>query len=91
MFIRRKRNYYYLVESVRVDGKPRQKVLAYLGRHPTLAEAREHHVNAEWYWLAKSSDDIDEALYEMDQREYHAQKAAELGALMNRWRREKGS
>jgi len=31
--------YYQLVESRRIDGKPRQKVLVHLGRHPTVDEA----------------------------------------------------
>ena len=31
--------YYYLVESVRVDGKPRQRVIAYLGEHSTVKAA----------------------------------------------------
>ncbi len=43
MFVRKKRvrheDYYQLVESHRVDGKPRQKVLLHLGRHPTVEAA----------------------------------------------------
>jgi hypothetical protein len=31
--------YYQLVESRRVDGKPRQKVLMHLGHHATVDEA----------------------------------------------------
>jgi hypothetical protein len=31
--------YYQLVESRRVEGKPRQKVLIHLGSHPTVDEA----------------------------------------------------
>jgi hypothetical protein len=31
--------YHYLVHSIRVDGRPRQKVLAYLGRHKTVRAA----------------------------------------------------
>ena len=31
--------YYQLVESRRVDGKPRQKVLLHLGQHATVDEA----------------------------------------------------
>ncbi len=42
-FVRRKRvgggEYYQLVESRRVDGKPRQKVLVHLGRYPTVDDA----------------------------------------------------
>ena len=42
-FVRIKRidggEYYQLVESRRVDGKPRQKVLIHLGSYPTVDEA----------------------------------------------------
>jgi hypothetical protein len=42
-FVRKKRgrhhDYYQLVESRRVDGKVRQKVLLHLGRHPTVEDA----------------------------------------------------
>ena len=42
-FVRKKRSrggeYYQLVESHRVEGKPRQKVLVHLGKHPTVDEA----------------------------------------------------
>lgn len=42
-FVRIKRvdggEYYQLVESRRVDGKPRQKVLVHLGNHATVDEA----------------------------------------------------
>jgi hypothetical protein len=31
--------YYQLVENRRVEGKPRQKVLVHLGRHPTVESA----------------------------------------------------
>jgi hypothetical protein len=34
-------NYYQLVESRRVDGEPRQRVLLHLGHHPTVEEALE--------------------------------------------------
>ena len=33
------REYYQLVESRRVEGKPRQKVLVHLGSHPSVDEA----------------------------------------------------
>lgn len=33
------REYYQLVESRRVEGQPRQKVLVHLNRHPTVDEA----------------------------------------------------
>lgn len=32
-------NYHQLVESVRVDGRPRQKVLVHLGAHATVDDA----------------------------------------------------
>jgi hypothetical protein len=42
-FVRRKKvdggEYHQLVESRRVDGKPRQKVLVHLGHHPTVDDA----------------------------------------------------
>lgn len=42
-YVRRKRvgqyEYYQLVESSRVEGEPRQKVLVHLGRHPTVDDA----------------------------------------------------
>jgi hypothetical protein len=44
-FVRKKRvggrEYYQLVETHRVDGKPRQKMLVHLGRYPTVDEALE--------------------------------------------------
>jgi hypothetical protein len=43
MFIRKKtvagKTYHYLVKSVRVDGKVKQQVLAYLGTHDTVESA----------------------------------------------------
>jgi len=42
-YVRTKRvgnyEYYQLVESVRIDGKPRQKVLVHLDGHPTVEDA----------------------------------------------------
>ena len=42
-FVRIKRidggEYYQLVESRRIEGKPRQKVLVHLGHYPTVDEA----------------------------------------------------
>jgi hypothetical protein len=42
-YVRRKgafpNDYHQLVESRRIDGKPRQKVLLHLGRHPTTEAA----------------------------------------------------
>jgi hypothetical protein len=44
-FVRKKRvkgwEYHQLVESRRVDGKPRQRVLLHLGNHPTVDHALE--------------------------------------------------
>ncbi len=44
-FVRKKRvkgrDYYQLVESRRVDGSPRQRVLVHLGRYATVDEALE--------------------------------------------------
>lgn len=44
-FVRKKRvkgkEYYQLVESRRVEGKPRQKVLMHLGQHASVDEALE--------------------------------------------------
>lgn len=44
-FVRKKKvkgkDYYQLVESRRVEGKPRQKVLAHLGQHASVDEALE--------------------------------------------------
>lgn len=36
---RRYQPYYQLVESCRVDGRPRQRVLVHLGDHPTVGAA----------------------------------------------------
>jgi hypothetical protein len=38
MFIRKKGNYYHLVHSHRVNGRVRQKIVAYLGRCETIEE-----------------------------------------------------
>jgi hypothetical protein len=47
-FVRKKRidgvEYYYLVEGTRIDGKVRQRVIAYLGKHETVGEAYLHWV-----------------------------------------------
>lgn len=40
--------YHYLVESYREDGKPRQRVLAYLGEHATVKAALR-------YWQKQAS------------------------------------
>jgi hypothetical protein len=45
MFVRKKRKpqggnaYYQLVESRRIDGKPRQKVILHLSHYPTVDDA----------------------------------------------------
>jgi hypothetical protein len=50
-FVRRKtvkgRVYYQLVECLWVDGKPRQKLICYLGSHTTVAAAYK-------YWQKES-------------------------------------
>lgn len=47
-FVRKKRidgvEYFYLVEGTRVDGKVRQRVIAYLGKHKTVGAAYLHWV-----------------------------------------------
>ena len=47
--------YYYLVESCRVDGKPRQRVIAYLGQHETVKAAHR-------YWQKQASAGQDAAV-----------------------------
>ena len=44
VYVRKKKSkrgndYYQLVESCRVEGKPRQRVILHLGRHATVEEA----------------------------------------------------
>ena len=46
--------YHYLVEGYRVDGKPRQRVLAYLGEHHTVKAA-----HAYWQKQAKAANTAD--------------------------------
>jgi len=47
-FNRKKRidgvEYYYLVEGTRIDGKVKQRVIAYLGKHKTVGAAYLHWV-----------------------------------------------
>lgn len=53
-FVRKKRvndtDYFYLVESYRVDGKPRQRVVCYLGEHSTVSAAHK-------YWQEQAKDE----------------------------------
>lgn len=55
-FIRAKqvkgRTYHYLCECVWVDGKPRQRVIAYLGRHETVKAAYRY-----WQTQVKAGQD----------------------------------
>lgn len=48
MFVRKKvvkgQVYHYLVQCLWVDGKPRQKVLVYLGRFATVRGAHAHWI-----------------------------------------------
>jgi hypothetical protein len=57
-FVRTKRiggvEYYYLIESYREDGKPRQRVLAYLGAFATVQAALR-------YWQKQASAGLDAA------------------------------
>ena len=47
-FVRKKtmkgQTYFYLVECLWEDGKPRQRVIAYLGRYATVRGAHAHFV-----------------------------------------------
>jgi hypothetical protein len=55
-FVRKKvnkgRTYHYLVECLWKDGKPRQKVICYLGRFATVRGAHAHWIRE----AAKSKD-----------------------------------
>ena len=57
MFIRKKKidgkTYHYLVKSVRVNGKPMQKALAYLGVHDSVESAYKNATGAQRRKLAK--------------------------------------
>jgi hypothetical protein len=48
------REYRYLVEGVRVDGKVRQRVIAYLGEHETVQAAYDY-----WRGQMKGAKDAD--------------------------------
>jgi hypothetical protein len=60
MFIRKKKikgqTYHYLVKSVRVKSKVRQKVLAYLGAHETVEAAYKAATGAQKRLLAQFRD-----------------------------------
>jgi hypothetical protein len=68
-FIRTKRikgiDYFYLVENYRVDGKVRQKVLAYLGQFNTIATAYEH-----WRVQSRSAKSADEKQHARQMKPY---------------------
>jgi hypothetical protein len=57
VFIRKKtikgQTYHYLCKSVRVNGKVRQKVLAYLGTHDNVEDAYKTATGAQRRKLAK--------------------------------------
>jgi hypothetical protein len=91
VFVRKKRDYYYVVKSYREGGQVRQRVLAYLGRSPSLTDAREYHAQQEWFWKTKRPKDIDESLEYSRREEYHLQQQFKLERLMKRMEREKGS
>jgi hypothetical protein len=67
-FVRIKRihggEYYQLVESRRVDGKPRQKVLIHLGSHPTVDEALKRWPREVGGLRRRGNDDAADALKE---------------------------
>jgi hypothetical protein len=50
--------YYYLCESMWVDGKPRQKIIAYLGKFSTVDAALAH-----WREQLKAGQDSDVCEY----------------------------
>jgi hypothetical protein len=58
------REYYQLVESRRVDGKPRQKVLMHLGHHPTVDEALKRWPREVGGLRRRGNDDAADALKE---------------------------
>ena len=58
------REYYQLVESRRVDGKPRQKVLLHLGHHPTVDEALKRWPREVGGLRRRGNDDAADALKE---------------------------
>ena len=80
-FVRIKRvdgkEYYQLVESRRVDGKPRQKVLMHLGHHATVDEALKRWPREVGGLRRSGNDDAADALKE---------KLDRLRKLRARWR-----
>jgi len=79
VFIRRKRNYYYLVDSHREDGKVKQRHLAYLGHHPDLGDALMAHAQAAKYWAGQEGEKA------KAKWRYHKDQAAKLRRLFERW------
>ena len=58
------KEYYQLVESRRVDGKPRQKVLMHLGTHATVDEALKRWPREVGGLRRRGNDDSADALKE---------------------------
>jgi hypothetical protein len=58
------REYYQLVESRRVDGKPRQKVLMHLGQHASVEEALKRWPREVGGLRRRGNDDAADALKE---------------------------
>jgi hypothetical protein len=58
------REYYQRVESRRVDGKHRQKVLMHLGHHPTVDEALKRWPREVGGLRRRGNDDAADALKE---------------------------
>jgi hypothetical protein len=56
--------YYQLVESRRVDGKPRQKVLLHLGQHAAVEEALKRWPREVGGLRRRGNDDAADALKE---------------------------
>jgi len=77
MFIRQKQNgRYYLCQSVRVHGKVRQKVLAYLGQQSTVEDAYANGTAKQRKKLAQFRDAQDvsnEQVEKLAEREYRRQ------------------
>jgi len=65
-FIRKKGDYYYLVASFRTeDGGVRQKVLAYLGKEPTISDKIRREVERDYPqleidWSSLMADECEE-------------------------------
>jgi hypothetical protein len=86
-------NMHYLCESYRnEEGKPRQRVLAYLGRFSSIVDARNYHLNEEQYWAYKACSreayDDDVWDYCQSQADYHLEQWRKLERLLDRWQQE---